>query len=151
MLGLYYEDYEVGKEIISVGRTITEADVVTFGTLTGDLNPLHMDAEFAAKDSFGQRIAHGKLGESIMVGLMSDIIQGSVVAFLGSTTQFKLPVFLGDTVHLEYKCANKRLTKKGDKGIVNLDMNLVNQRNEVVTHSQFDFMVYVKEKDTREK
>nr|WP_072537834.1 MaoC/PaaZ C-terminal domain-containing protein [Anaerococcus mediterraneensis] len=149
MLGIYYEEYEVGKEIISVGRTITEADVVTFGTLTGDLNPLHMDAEFSAKDSFGQRIAHGKLGESIMVGLMSDIIQGSVVAFLGSKTEFKLPIFLGDTVHLEYKCIDKRLTKKGDKGIVNLDLNLINQRGELVTHSQFDFMVYVKEKDTR--
>lgn len=60
--GYYLEEFEIGKCYESVGRTITEADVVNFAGISGDFNPLHMDDEFAKNNMFGKRVAHGALG-----------------------------------------------------------------------------------------
>ena len=67
--GLYFEEFEIGQEINSVGRTVTEADVVGFASLTGDWTRIHTDAVYAAQHPLGQRVAHGLLGISIAVAL----------------------------------------------------------------------------------
>ena len=67
----YYEDVEVGFRFTSGSRTVTEADVLDFAGLTGDSNPLHVDAEYAAASLFGQRVAHGSLVLSFAVALLA--------------------------------------------------------------------------------
>ena len=67
--GLYFEDFEIGVKLRTAGRTITEADIVTFAGLSGDFNQIHTNAEYAAGDTFGKRVAHGLLVQSIATGL----------------------------------------------------------------------------------
>ena len=83
MAGLYFEEFTVGQKITSVGRTVTEGDIMSFAGLTGDYNQIHTDAAFAAGTQFGQRIAHGLLGLSIAVGLLmrTGVLEGTVLAF----------------------------------------------------------------------
>lgn len=70
---IYYEDYEVGAERVTIGKTITEADVVIHAGQVGDFFPHHMDAEWCKTTEFGQRIAHGTLTFSVGVGLTASI------------------------------------------------------------------------------
>ena len=63
--GRYFSEFEIDQSFTSVGRTITETDVVNFAGISGDYNPLHTDATFAAKTPFKKRIAHGMLSASI--------------------------------------------------------------------------------------
>ena len=68
---IYFEDMEIGDKVVSVGRTITEADIVSFAGLTGDYNTLHTDAEFAKGSIAGQRLAHGMLPLTYSSGLFT--------------------------------------------------------------------------------
>ncbi|MCB0030198.1 MAG: hypothetical protein KDE28_19940, partial [Anaerolineales bacterium] len=81
--GLYFEDFEPGMEVVTRGRTITEADVVNFAGVTGDYNQIHTDAKYAESFDFGKRIAHGLLVQSVGVGLavMTGFIDGTILAF----------------------------------------------------------------------
>jgi acyl dehydratase len=101
--GTYFSDFNVGDTFRSVGRTVTESDVCTFAGLSGDFNPLHTDAVFAAKTPFGQRIAHGMLIASISTGLGQTlgIFEGTTLALMEQSFKYKAPVFFGDTVHMQ--------------------------------------------------
>ena len=104
MPGLYFEEFSVGQKIISVARTMTESDILTFAGLTGDYNQIHTDAEYAKGTPFGQRIAHGLLGLSIAVGLLmrTGVLEGTVMAFREIIEwKFIKPVFIGDSLHVE--------------------------------------------------
>ncbi|MFN2196995.1 MAG: MaoC/PaaZ C-terminal domain-containing protein, partial [Anaerolineales bacterium] len=99
--GKYFEEFEVGQRIVTAGRTVTEADVVTFAGLSGDFNQMHVDAEYSAKSMFGQRVAHGLLGLSIASGLavQTGVLEGTILAFREITEwKFSRPIFLGDTI-----------------------------------------------------
>ena len=87
--GFYLEDYEIGREYTSQGRTITEADVVNFAGVSGDFNPLHTDEEFGKANQFGKRIAHGALGFIISNGLNNQmgIAEGTTIAFIECTVK----------------------------------------------------------------
>ncbi len=142
--GLYYEDFEVGAEWVTRGRTVTEADVVAFAGLSGDYNSLHTDAEYCKEHTiFGERIAHGLLGLSIGSGLLVGlgITEGTVMAFLGLNWNFTGPIKLGDTIHVKVKVDSKRETKKEDRGIVNFDTEIMNQRGEVVQKGTRTLMI----------
>jgi acyl dehydratase len=134
MGALYYEDYHVGQEFVTKSRTVTEADVVNFAALSWDTNALHTDAEFAKKTPFGERIAHGMLGMVIHSGLsqMLGIMEGTLVAFLGMTWSFQLPIKIGDTVHVVQRVKEMRETSKTDRGLVTFEKELINQRGEIV-------------------
>lgn len=94
-------DPAVGDRAVSRGRTVTEADVVQFAALTGDMHPQHVDAAWAARGRFGERVAHGMLVLSYCAGLV-DFDPERVVALRGvSRATFKAPVALGDTIHVE--------------------------------------------------
>lgn len=131
---LHFEEFEVGHEWTTQGRTVTEADVVAFAALSGDTNPLHVDAQFARTTPFGERIAHGVLGLSIVTGLISKlgIIEGTTIAFLGLEWSFRAPILFGDTITVRSRVSDKRETSKPDRGIVSFSVELVNQRGEVV-------------------
>ena len=83
--GMYFEEFEVDRRIISHGRTITEADVVNFAGLSGDYNSIHTDAVFADQTPYRQRVAHGMLGMSIASGLAdrTGMIEGTALPRLG--------------------------------------------------------------------
>ena len=104
MTTYYFEDFAVGQEFESGGRTITEADLTFFSMLSGDWNPLHVDAEFAKTTRFGQRVVHGALGIAISTGMLHElgIFHDSVIAMLGFRNwNFRAPLFVNDTIHLK--------------------------------------------------
>ena len=130
----YFEDFHVGQEFVTKARTVTEADVVNFAALSWDTNQLHTDVEFAKGTQFGERIAHGMLGIVIHSGLsqMLDLMEGTILAFLGMTWDFHLPIKIGDTVHVVQRVKEMRETSKTDRGVLTFQKELINQRGEVV-------------------
>lgn len=140
---VYYEDFELGQEFISPGRTITEHDVLTFAGLSGDFNQLHTNNEFAKNTQFGQPIAHGLLGLSVTSGLLSraGLAEGTILAFLGLTWNFTAPIFFGDTVHAKMTVQEKRETSKPDRGIITRLVELINQHGTVVQKGTMTTMV----------
>ncbi len=131
ILGLYFEDFQVGDEFVTLGRTVTETDIVNFSGFSGDFNPLHTDAEFAATQPFGGRIAHGMCGFSIAVGLLVrlNILEGTILAFFGiENWRFKQPLLIGDTIHVIASIAEIKETSKPDRGLVCFDVDVPNQK-----------------------
>ncbi len=135
MTGLYYEEFQVGQKIVTVGRTVAESDIFTFAGLSGDYNQLHTDAEFSSRSHFGQRIAHGLLGLSITSGLAmrTGVLEGTVIAFREiSNWKFTKPVFIGDTIHAELTVAETKPYPRLNGGSVSIDFDVRNQRDETV-------------------
>lgn len=128
---LYFDDFQVGQKFVTKARTVTEADVVNFACLSWDHNQLHTDSEYAAKTAYGRRIAHGILGIAIHSGLAYQLTEESILAFLELTWQFKLPIFIGDTIHVEQVVQEMRESSKEDRGILTFQKEIINQRNEV--------------------
>jgi len=145
-MALYLDDLHEGQSFVSPGRTITEADVVSFAAWTGDNNQVHTDAEFAKNTRYGQRIVHGMLGASLCLGLIArtGIFEGSAVALLGiDQWRFSAPVFIGDTVTCTVDILSTRRTSSGEFGIVERQITLRNQHGEVVQGGRMDVMVAV--------
>jgi acyl dehydratase len=146
--GIFYEDIEEGHEVISPGRTMTEADIVNFAGLSGDFNIIHTDAEATKLTPYGQRIAHGLLGLSIASGLVArnpGAEQHRLVAFLGLTWDFRKPVGIGDTIYVQQTVASKRTTSKPGLGIVVYDVKVVNHRSEVCQEGQWKVMYMMRD------
>jgi acyl dehydratase len=133
-VGLYLEDFELDRTLVTNGRTIGEADVTLFAGLAGDFNPLHVDEHFAAATEFGGRIAHGPLVLAMAIGLMAqlNLIDGTALALLDLTWEFKAPVKIGDTVHARVTPTAKKPTRKPGRGILVLRFEVENQRGEIV-------------------
>jgi acyl dehydratase len=93
-----------------------------------------VDKVAAAGSVFGERIAHGMLGIVIHTGLsqMLGIMEGTLLAFLGMTWQFHLPIKLGDTIHVVQRVREMREGAKADRGVLTFEKELVNQKGEVV-------------------
>lgn len=142
--GKYFEELHVGDEYTTVSRTVTEADITNFSGVSADFNQLHTDIEFSKKTPFGQRIAHGLLGLAFASGCIgrSGLIEGTTFAFLEiSSWKFLAPNFIGDTVTVLVKVADKKETKKNDRGVVIFDIRLVNQRNETTQQGLWSIMM----------
>jgi 3-hydroxybutyryl-CoA dehydratase len=133
-MGKYFDDFVIGEESKTAGRTITETDIVNFAGITGDWNEIHTNAELAAQGHFKQRIAHGALIFSIATGLSVRMGQtnDTVIAFYGlDRLRFIKPTFIGDTVHVRQKVEGK--TERDEySGIITMLNEVINQRNEVV-------------------
>src|SRR5262245_16171206 len=126
----YFDGLEVGDAMESSGRTVTEYDVVSFASLTGDWHPQHADAAWAEGSPFGRRIAHGMLVLSYALGLLP--IDPRVVMALRSIDRavLKRPVGLGDTIRVKAKVTHLR--PMGDEaGLVTLGVRIVNQKDEL--------------------
>ena len=98
--GKRFSEFEEGMAFTSVGRTITETDVVMFAGLSGDHNPSPTDQTFVEKTPFRRRIAHGMLYASISTGLGQPlgIFEGNTRALIGQTFSYRAPVFFDDTI-----------------------------------------------------
>jgi len=123
--GLYFEEFEVGQTVTSVGRTVTEADVVGFAALSGDWTTIHTDAVYAAQEPFGQRVAHGMLVLSIAIALATRLgfMEGTVLAFreIGEW-KFSLPIYLGDTIHVRATVTETKPMPRLGGGLVRLKL-----------------------------
>jgi len=141
--GLYLEDFEIGKEYVSCGRTITEADVVNFAGLSGDYNPMHTDEEFAKEGLFKTRIAHGALGFAISTGLSNQmgIYEGTTIAFMECTVKYCSPLRIGDTIRVIIVPSETRHSSKPGRGVLKQFLRLVNQEGVTVMESQQTLMM----------
>lgn len=95
--GCFFEDLSVGQKA-SFGKTITEADIVLFAAVTGDTNPMHLNAEYAKDTIFGERIAHGMLAAGLITKVMGTQLPGPGTIYLSQSLKFRRPVRIGDTV-----------------------------------------------------
>ena len=127
----YFNDFQIGDKTVTRARTITEADIINFASLSGDWNRLHTDIEFASTGPFGERIAHGMLVLSVASGLMP-LDEMAIVAFYGmDKVRFLSPTKIGDTLHVEMEVIDKQ--DKGEhNGIVSINQSIKNHRNEDV-------------------
>jgi 3-hydroxybutyryl-CoA dehydratase len=141
--GKYFEEFEIGNEVVSPSRTITEADVVMFAGLTGDYNQLHTDEEFAKSTPFGRRIAHGLLVLSYAVGLLGRLgfIEGTALAFRELSWKFSQPVFMGDTVHVRARCRELKPMARLGGGLVIFDLSVVNQEGKTVQKGEWHVLM----------
>jgi acyl dehydratase len=130
---LYFEDVSIGQEWESLGRTLTEADIINFAGLSGDFNPIHVDREFAKTTLFQQPIAHGLLVFSIASGLGVNSPPMRTLAFLSIRDwQFKAPVFIGDTIRVQTKVLEKQQRARSKRGAITWQRQLLNQDGKVV-------------------
>jgi oxepin-CoA hydrolase/3-oxo-5,6-dehydrosuberyl-CoA semialdehyde dehydrogenase len=143
----YFEDLQVGESLLTHRRTVTEADIVAFGGISGDFFYMHFD-EIAAKDStFGKRIAHGYFVLSAAAGLFVSPAPGPVLANYGlDTLRFIKPVGIDDTIRARLTCKRKVDRQKKDdrgigQGVVAWDVQVTNQHNEVV--ASYDILTLV--------
>lgn len=95
--GYNIEDLQVGMSA-SVSKTVTEADIIMFAGVSTDVNPAHIDEEYAKGTQFGGRIAHGMLSASFISAVLANKLPGAGTIYLGQTLKFKAPVRIGDTV-----------------------------------------------------
>lgn len=143
---LYYEDLNVGDEHISTGRTVTETDVVSFAGLSGDFNNMHIDEEFAKKTVFGTRIAHGLCVLSIASGLWFTMPRLTTVAFMGlEDWRFSGAVKFGDTIRITRKLVEKKEHKRPNMGFLIFEVNVKNQKDEIVQRGKWVILVQRKE------
>jgi acyl dehydratase len=133
-MGNYYEELDIGRRFETPRRTVIDADIGTFAGLTADFNPLHMDELFAAESDFKGRITHGPMIVGMAFGLASraGLMDGTVLGLLDIAWKFMQPVRPGDTISAVVTVLDKRLTKKPDRGVVTLQLDVLNQRGEVV-------------------
>ena len=144
MVGMFWEEWDIGTEFQTASRTITEADIVNFAGISGDYNPLHIDEEFCKQTQFGTRIAHGPLVYSIAAGLLFQLhlYDDTLIAFLGfDSLKFTLPVKIGDTVRVRVEVLEKRETSKPDRGVMKRLLQVLNQRDEVVQEGVQAFLL----------
>jgi 3-hydroxybutyryl-CoA dehydratase len=141
--GLYFEEFAIGDSAITASRTITEADVVAFAALSGDWTSIHVDAPYAEKTIFGERVAHGLLGLSIASGLTVRLgfIEDTILAFRSLEWKFGVPIKIGDTIHVHAKVAEKKAMPRLGGGTVTFDVEVVNQRNEIAQRGTWTMLV----------
>jgi len=130
---MFFQDFAVGAQRETIGRTITETDVVMHAGQTGDFYPHHMDAEWCKTQPFGQRMAHGTLVFSVAVGMTAGVINPRAMSYGYDRLRFVRPVFLNDTIHVRVSIKETRDDpKRPAHGIVVEALEVLNQRGETV-------------------
>ncbi len=102
--GVFFEDLSVGQEA-SLSNTVSEANIVAFAEISGDRNPVHLDADYAATTMFKERIAHGMLSAAYISAVFGMELPGPGAIYMSQTLKFKAPVKIGDTVVTTVKVA----------------------------------------------
>lgn len=140
----YFEDLEIGEEWTTPSRTLTESDIAWYAGLSGDYEEVHVSEEFARNTVFGHRIGHGLLGLIILDGLKTrtSLVTGVMtIASLGWTWDFRRPIRPGDTLRGHLRIREMRRTSRGDRGILYIQGELLNQDGEVVQQGENRMMV----------
>ena len=130
---LFFDDVEIGQEWLSLGRIVTQADLVNFAGISGDFNPIHLDHEFAKTTPYRQPIAHGLLVWSIASGLGLYAPPMRTQAFLSvKEWHFREPVIVGDTIRSWSRVAVKEERARGRRGVITWERRILNQTDKVV-------------------
>ncbi|HZG87925.1 MaoC family dehydratase [Paenibacillus sp.] len=130
---IFFEDYEIGAVRETMGRTITETDIVIHAGQTGDFYPHHMDAEWCKTQPFRQRIAHGTLIFSVGIGLTAGEINPEAMSYGYDRLRFIKPVYIGDTISVKVTIKEKKEhPKRPDHGIVSELCEIRNQHGDIV-------------------
>jgi oxepin-CoA hydrolase/3-oxo-5,6-dehydrosuberyl-CoA semialdehyde dehydrogenase len=143
----WFEDLRVGDSLLTHRRTVSEADIVAFGGLSGDYFYMHFDDIAARQSPFGKRIAHGYFVLSAAAGLFVSPAPGPVLANYGlDTLRFVKPVGIGDTIRARLTCKRKTDRQKRDangagQGVVAWDVEVTNQNDELV--ASYDILTLV--------
>jgi acyl dehydratase len=138
----YFEDYEPGFTRRTLGRTLTEADIVIHAGQTGDFFPHHMDAQWCATQDFKQRIAHGTLVLSVGIGMTASTINPRAMSYGYDRVRFIRPVFIGDTLTVTARITERRdHPKRKTHGIVVEKVEIANQHGECVLACEHLYLV----------
>ncbi|HIE90026.1 MAG: MaoC family dehydratase [bacterium] len=152
MAGYFFEDFEEGQIFDhEVRRTVTEYDNMMFSCMTMNTQPLHIDAEFASKSLYGERIVNSMFTLALVVGLqVTDLTLGTTLGNLAMTDiSFPRPTFHGDTIHVRTTVLDKRISKsRNDSGIVNLRHEGFNQNDELVATVTRTALIAVRPSDS---
>jgi acyl dehydratase len=142
-VGRYFEEFEIGQRFETPRRTILDADIASFAGLTADFNPLHMDEVFAQENDFKGRIAHGPMlvGMAFGLGARAGLFDGTVLGLLDISWKFMKPVRPGDTVSALLTVLEKRPTRKADRGVVTIQLDVMTQRGEATQVGVAKFLV----------
>lgn len=144
MRGLYYEDFTEGCVLSGTNVTMTDAHITTFAGLTGDFNPLHLDGEYCKKTRFGDRIAHGLLTLSMVVGqVFHPLVEGTALANIGASVRFTAPVRIGDTLIPSVEVLKKE--PKKNSGLVRFRLICKNQHDADVLEGEISLLVICKQ------
>jgi 3-hydroxybutyryl-CoA dehydratase len=119
--------FQIGEQA-SFTKTVTEADVTTFAGLMGDFNPLHVDAEYARKSRFGQRVAHGIFTGGLISAVLGNKLPGPGAIYLSQQIEFLAPVYIGDTITARVEVTSWR----PDKRIITLKTDAYNQNEKQI-------------------
>jgi acyl dehydratase len=130
-----FDEISIGQTA-SYSKCVEEQDVQLFAAVSGDVNPVHLDAEFAAGTAFKERIAHGMLTGAVISAAIAMELPGPGSIYLGQSLRFRLPVKIGDTVTVELEVTEKR----EDKGFVTLDCKVRNQDGKTVATGTAEIM-----------
>jgi acyl dehydratase len=149
-INLLYEDIELGMQYESAAHRVTPADIAAFADVTRDHHPLHVDAAYAKSRGFPAVIAHGLYSLSLMEGLKSELklYEETSVASLGwDEVRFKAPIVAGDRLRVRFRFVEKRPTRNSARGIVIEALELINQRDEVVTQAKHTSLILTRQSD----
>jgi acyl dehydratase len=142
--GVTFEEHNVGDVYRTLGRTVSETDIVNFVNQCGFTEPLFLDMEYVKRESiFKRRAAPGALTFALSEGMVmqTGLIHGTGMAWLGGDLRVVAPVLEGDTIRVEVEVADKRETRKTDRGIVTYKHRVLNQRDEVVLEATIQRMI----------
>ena len=136
-----YADLEVGQKA-SYSKTVEERDIQLFAAMSGDHNPVHLDAEFAASTIFRERIAHGMLTAGLISAVIGEQLPGHGTVYMGQTLKFLAPVRPGDMVHAEVEVIGidhgKRRVQLDCRCLVNGKKVLIGEATVLAPSRKFD-------------
>lgn len=129
-----FDELEVGQQA-QFSRTLSEQDLILFATVSGDVNPVHLDAQFAASSMFKERIAHGAWSGSLISAALANVLPGPGTVYLGQSLRFSRPVKVGDTVTITLE-----VTAKETKNRVSISCSGKNQKGKEVISGEAQVM-----------
>jgi len=131
-IGMFWNDLSVGDRFRTVGRTLTETDLVNFVNLSWLTEELFTNTDDRHNMAIPGRVVPAALVYACAEGLLLPMMQGTGLAFLNATLDVKGPTFVGDTIHVECRISELRATSKGNRGLVRSENQVINQKSEVV-------------------
>lgn len=141
--GLWFDDFVTGTVYEAGPRIVDDAAISAFAALSGDDNPLHLDDARARATPLGGRVAHGLLGASVASGLVaqSRLTRGTLIALLGVSFDFVRPIRPGTEVRVRIRVGETRSTSKADRGLVVLEVELVDAAGDVLQRGKLTELV----------